>query len=175
MTAYQQKKNRLVDEVRSRDGQGPISLAKSTSNLFRRRGAETRRRLSVSDLNSVLHVDPTGLVEVEGMTTYQGLVDATLRHGVMPAVVPQLKSITIGGAISGIGIEASSFKFGLVHETVHEMEILLGDGQVLLCTPDNEYQDLFFGFPNSYGTLGYVLRLKAKTIPIKKYVELTHR
>jgi FAD/FMN-containing dehydrogenase len=42
------------------------------------------------------------------------------------------------------------------------------------CTRDNEHADLFFGFPNSYGTLGYALRVKAKTIPVKPYVQLTH-
>ena len=42
------------------------------------------------------------------------------------------------------------------------MEILLADGRSVLCTPDNEHRDLFFGFPNSYGTLGYALKLKAR-------------
>lgn len=175
MSAYEQKKSRVVHQVRSEPGQAPITLAKSTSNLFRHRDQKRRRKLCVGDLNSVLHVDPSEeLVEVEGMTTYQLLLDATLSHGVMPAVVPQLKSITIGGAIAGLGIESSSFKYGLVHETVQEMEVLLGDGRVVMCAPDNEYKDLFFGFPNSYGTLGYVLKLKAKTVPVKPYVTLTH-
>jgi FAD/FMN-containing dehydrogenase len=102
------------------------------------------------------------------------LADATLRQGVMPCVVPQLKSITIGGAASGVGIESSSFKYGLVHETLLELEVLLGDGSVVIATPDNEHRDLFFGFPNSYGTLGYALRVKAKAIPVKPFVALTH-
>jgi FAD/FMN-containing dehydrogenase len=88
--------------------------------------------------------------------------------------VPQLKSITIGGAASGVGIESSSFRYGLVHETLFEIEVLLGDGSVVTATPDNEHSDLFFGFPNSYGTLGYALRLKAKAIPVKRFVALTH-
>ena len=40
---------------------------------------------------------------VGGMTTYEDLADATLRHGLMPLVVPQLKTITLGGAVSGPG------------------------------------------------------------------------
>ncbi|MEA3291134.1 MAG: FAD-binding oxidoreductase, partial [Pseudomonadota bacterium] len=102
------------------------------------------------------------------------LVDATLPQGVMPAVVPQLKSITIGGAVSGIGIESSSFRYGLPHETVTEMEVLLGHGDVVTCRPDNEHSDLFFAIPNSYGTLGYILRLKAMAVPVKPYVRLQH-
>ncbi len=113
------------------------------------------------------------IADVEGMTTYEELADETLKYGLLPTVVPQLKTITIGGAISGLGIESSSFKYGLVHETVEEMEILLGDGSTIVCSA-TQNPDLFYGFPNSYGTLGYVLRLKVKLIPAKKYVKLTH-
>ena len=36
-------------------------------------------------------------------------------------------------------------------------------------------RDLFFGFPNSYGTLGYALRLTARTLPVKPYVRARAR
>jgi FAD/FMN-containing dehydrogenase len=32
--------------------------------------------------------------DVQGMTTYERPVDATLPHGLMPLVVPQLKTMT---------------------------------------------------------------------------------
>jgi len=172
--AYEEKKRRLVDSLRQ-GGEHGVRLAKETSNLFRDRKAPEGRRLDVRDFNQVLRVDrAAGYVEVEGMTPYVDLTRECLRHGVMPPVVPQLKSITIGGAVSGIGIESSSFRYGLVHETVREMEVLLGDGTTVVCTPDNEHRDLFYGFPNSYGTLGYALRLKVMTVPVKPLVRLTH-
>jgi FAD/FMN-containing dehydrogenase len=89
-------------------------------------------------------------------------------------VVPQLKTITLGGAVAGVGIESSSHRQGLVHDTVLELDVLLGDGRVVTCTRTNEHADLFFGFPNSYGTLGYALRVKAKAVPVKPYVHLKH-
>lgn len=163
-----------MQTLRARGG-GALRLGKDTSNLFRDRATEAGPRLDVRDFTHVLRVDPeAGWVEVEGMTPYADLVAATLPHGVMPAVVPELRSITIGGAVSGVGIESSSFRYGLVHETILETEVLLGDGRVVRCRPDNEHRDLFFGFPNSYGTLGYALKLKAKTVPIRPYVELRH-
>jgi FAD/FMN-containing dehydrogenase len=73
-----------------------------------------------------------------------------------------------------VGIEASSFREGLVHESILAMEILLADGRVVSATPTNEHKDLFFGIPNSYGTLGYVLKVRAKVIPAKKYVHLQY-
>jgi len=84
-----------------------------------------------------------------------------------------LKTITVGGAISGLGIESSSFRFGLVHETVEELEVLLGDGRLVVCSAREE-PELFFAFPNSYGTLGYALRATVRLIPSAKFVHLTH-
>jgi len=173
--AYEEKKQRLTEFLRAHRGEG-VRLGKTTSNLFRDRREAPARKLDVRDFNNVLRVDAAaGYVEVEGMTPYVKLVAECLKHGVMPAVVPQLKSITIGGATVGCGIESSSFRYGLVHETVQEMEILLGDGRTVVCTPDNEHRDLFYGFPNSYGTLGYALKLKIKAVPVKPYVRLIHR
>lgn len=174
IVTYEAKKQRLTEFLRA-PHDGNIRLGKTTSNLFRDRKEIPAKRLDVRDFNNVLHVDKAnGYVEVEGMTPYVKLVAECLKYDVMPAVVPQLKSITIGGATAGCGIESSSFRYGLVHETVQELEILLGDGRTVLCTPDNEHRDLFYGFPNSYGTLGYALKLKAKVVPVKKFVKLSH-
>ncbi|NED62768.1 FAD-binding protein, partial [Streptomyces sp. SID10244] len=41
-------------------------------------------------------------------------------------------------------------------------------------TPTNEHADLFFGFPNSYGTLGYSVRLKIELESVQPYVSLRH-
>ncbi len=169
------RRDRLVAELAADAGGAAVRLGKSTSNLFRDRDEAPRRRLDVREFNHVLAVDPAaGWVDVEGMTPYAALVDSTLAHGAMPCVVPQLKSITIGGAVAGIGIESSSFRRGLVHESVLELEVLTGGGEVVVARPDNEHRDLFRGFPNSYGTLGYALRVKAKTAPVKPYVRLEH-
>ena len=172
---YAGKRARVVTAIRATNAADPLALEKSTSNLFRQRVQEHVHRLDLRDFNHVIRVDEhEQLAEVEGLTTYEELVRETLPFQLMPTVVPQLKSITIGGAIAGIGIESSSFKCGFVHETVQELEILLPDGRVVVATKANEYSDLFFGFPNSYGTLGYVLKLKVKLIPIKPFVKLTH-
>jgi FAD/FMN-containing dehydrogenase len=45
---------------------------------------------------------------------------------------------------------------------------------VVTATPDGPHADLFHGFPNSYGTLGYALRLRIELEPVKPFVELEH-
>ena len=170
--AYEQKKQDLSAQLRR--STEAVRLEKATSNLFRTRDKADGPKLDVRSLNQVLAVDTENqVVEVEGMTSYESLVDACLKKHCMPLVVPQLKSITIGGAISGIGIESSSFRHGLPHESVNSMEILLPDGEVVNCTPENEHADLFFGIPNSYGTLGYILKLTVQTMPVKPFVDAT--
>ena len=155
-------------------GAAAFGLAKSTSNLFRDRAPRRAPRVDLSHFRHVIAVGE-GTVDAEGMTAFVDLADATLAHGAMPAVVPQLKSMTIGGAVAGVGIEATSFRHGLVHETIAAMDVLTGDGRILACTHDNEHRDLFFGMPNSYGTLGYTLRVTAKTSPVKRSVAVRHR
>jgi FAD/FMN-containing dehydrogenase len=158
------------------DREAAVGLAKSTSNLFRDRDRRPRPAIDLAGFDEVVAIDPeTQTVEAEGMIPYSALVDATLARGFVPAVVPQLKSITLGGAVAGVGIEASSFRFGLVHDTVTAIEVLTGDGQLVRATPDNEHRDLFLGFPNSYGTLGYALGVTAKLIPAKPFVQVAHR
>jgi FAD/FMN-containing dehydrogenase len=153
----------------------PVRLAKKTSNLFRFRGSGTRPGLDVSRFGDVLSVDPRArTADVQGMVTYEALVDATLPFGLMPYVVPQLKTITLGGAVAGLGIESSSYRNGLPHESVREFEVLTGDGRVVVARPDNEHAELFRGFPNSYGTLGYTLRLTIDLEPVQPFVRLRH-
>jgi FAD/FMN-containing dehydrogenase len=165
----------LRGQLAAQPSGAPIRLAKPTSNLFRFREPPGRQALDVSAFGDVLRVDPEArTADVGGMTTYERLVDATLPHGLMPFVVPQLKTITLGGAVAGLGIESTSFRNGMPHESVLEMEILTGAGDVVLARPDNEHRDLFYGFPNSYGTLGYALRLLIQLEPVRPTVALRH-
>jgi FAD/FMN-containing dehydrogenase len=174
LSAFAERRDRLAASLRDA-GSAHVGLGKQTSNLFRDRAAPGKRLLDVRAFDHVLDVDPArGVVDAEGMTTYEALADATLARGVMPAVVPELKTITLGGAAAGVGIEATSFRHGLVHETLVEIEVMSGEGRTLVCRADNEHADLFYGFPNSYGTLGYALRLVARTQPVKPFVAVMH-
>jgi FAD/FMN-containing dehydrogenase len=150
----------------------PVRLAKKTSNLFRPRDAVDVPGLDVSGLDGVVEVDPAArTADVQGMCTYEDLVDATLPHGLIPYVVPQLRTITLGGAVTGLGIESTSFRNGLPHESVLEMDVFTGAGEVVTCRPGD---DLFDTFPNSYGSLGYATRLRIRLEPVPGQVALRH-
>ena len=165
----------LVRQFRALGPDARVRLGKKTSNLFRF-GEREAQRLDTSALTGVIDVDLTAhTAQVQGMTTYETLVAATLAHGLMPLVVPQLKTITLGGAVTGLGIESTSFRNGLPHESVREMDVLAGDGEIVTATPDGEHAELFAAFPNSYGTLGYALRLGIELQPVARYVRMRAR
>lgn len=164
----------LLDSYRSIPSDESVRLAKPTSNLFRARAKRQAPGLDTSGLVSVIAVDPENrTADVDGMCTYEDLVAATLPYGLAPLVVPQLKTITVGGAVSGLGIESASFRNGLPHESVLEMDVLTGSGEMLTVSRDR-HEDLFHAFPNSYGTLGYSTRLRIELEAVKPFVALRH-
>ncbi|PEG39127.1 FAD-linked oxidase [Mycolicibacterium agri] len=165
---------RLLASYRAIPPSATVRLAKPTSNLFRARAKSNVKGLDVSGLTGVIEVDPDArTADVAGMCTYENLVAATLPYGLSPLVVPQLKTITLGGAVTGLGIESASFRNGLPHESVLEMDILTGTGDVVTASPD-KHSDLYRAFPNSYGTLGYSVRLKIELETVKPFVALRH-
>ena len=164
-----------VDElVRRYRALGPdvrVRLGKKTSNLFRF-GDRDAPRLDVSAFSGVLDVDPEArTADVLGMTTYEELVDATLRprpdaarRAAAQDHHPRRRRHRARHRV------AAASATGCRTSRCGEMDVLTGDGRVVVAPPDNEHADLFRGFPNSYGTLGYALRLRIELEPVKPYV-----
>lgn len=92
-------------------------------------------------------------------------------YGCLPLVVPELRHITVGGAIVGIGIESSSFKHGLFHEGMMEADVLLPHGKVELVSKDT-FPDLFDALPNSLGCFGYLVRVRMRVQRCKPFVRI---
>jgi hypothetical protein len=148
---------------------------KTISNLFRYGGrkVQAERWVDLSRFNKPLYLDKRAkTLEVQGLTTYEQIVDYTLPHDLLPTITPELKHITVGGVTVGIGIESNCYRYGFVHDGLIEADVLLSDGRIVTCTATNEYADLFHGLPNSYGTLGYILRAKIKLHKVTQLVEL---
>lgn len=174
MAGYEQKKERLRESWSNESGQ--LRLEKSTiSNLFRYQNRdEPARRISLGAFNEVIGLDPENMIlEVEGLVTYEDIIGYCLTRGFLPLVSPELRHITVGGAIVGIGIESTCFRHGFVHDGLLEADVLLPDGKIVTCNPDNQFSDLFHALPNSYGTLGYILRARLSLQIALPYVHLS--
>src|SRR5262249_54225141 len=130
-------------------------------------------KIDVSDLTDILSIDPARRICVaESGVTFVDLVRATLPHGLVPIIVPELKTITIGGAVGGCSIESMSFVHGGFHDTCLEYEVITATGDVMVCTPDNEHRLVFQMMHGTFGTLGIIARLTFRLIPAKPFVKL---
>jgi FAD/FMN-containing dehydrogenase len=149
-----------------------VSLVKNVKHTWK--APQQKPNLDLRRFNQVIRIDTDRrLATVGGMTSFYDLLKATLRFGLMPQAVPELREITVGGAIAGLGGQSSSFRFGLIHEMVTDFDLLTGEGKVLHCSPQ-EHADLFYMLPNSYGSLGYVLKCTIKLNPVSPYVRLRY-
>ena len=159
--AYDQKEAGAVQQFQTLLAQKQnIAIKKNIKHIFKDRDAKPN--LDLRHFNQVLCIDTEKqIATVEGMTSFYDLVAATLSYDLMPQAVPELRSITVGGAVAGLGGQSSSFKFGLVHEMVTDFDLLTGEGKVIHCSPE-ENADVFYMLPNSYGSLGYILKCNIK-------------
>lgn len=172
---FEAKKIRLLEEL-NMYFHPTVGLKKRTaSNLFRyiRKKEQIKKMVSISEFDAIIAIDPEQMIlNVEGLAPYEKIIRYTLQYDLLPTVAPELKHITIGGAIVGIGIESTCFKNGFVHDGLLEAEVILPNGNIVICNAHNEHADLFYALPNSYGTLGYILRATIRLYPAKPFVHI---
>ena len=171
---YEVKEKRAIKQFEGLLGRGErVFLVKDVRHTWK--NEQLKPNLDLRQFNRVISIDTHDQVAVvEGMTSFYDLVKATLHFDLMPQAVPELRKITVGGAIAGLGGQSSSFRYGLIHEMVTDFDLLTGEGKVIHCSPD-EHADLFYMLPNSYGTLGYVLKCTIKLHPVLPYVHVDYR
>ncbi|MGH2692885.1 MAG: FAD-binding oxidoreductase [Actinomycetota bacterium] len=132
------------------------------------------KRVDASGLNRILEINPDlRTCTAEPGVTLAEAVAATLAHGLVPALVPELEGITLGGAVAGCSIESSSFRHGGFHDTCLEYELVTGEGEVLTCSRDDE-PFLFEMVHGSYGTLGVLSRITFRLVPARPYVRVEY-
>jgi len=128
----------------------------------------------VSDFRNILSLDEKNLtIDLEPLVTVGEITSFLLKRGYMLATTLEIREATIGGLAMAVGMTTASHKFGLLSETVEEYEVVLGSGDLAIVREDNEHVDLFHALPWSHGTLGLLLRLRLKIIPVTPIVEVT--
>ncbi len=176
--AHTRKIERVVRQLRNHRGDRPLSLKKtSVSHQVPKRGDLRLHddKIDVSDLDQIIAIDPTTMTCVaEPGVTFVDLVRATLPLGLVPIVVPELETITIGGAVAGCSLESMSFKHGGFHDTCLAYEVVTAAGEVLQCTPDNDNALVFQMIHGSFGTLGILTKLTFRLVPAKPFVRVTY-
>ena len=138
---------------------------------------DTTLQLDIGHMEAVIgfrEVENGAEMLVEPRVTMEQLVRAAAVYGMRPLVVPEFRRITVGGSIAGIAGESSSFKHGFFHDACTSYEVVLGDGSVVTATAKNEYADLFYAIPGSYGSLGVVTAASVRLVPAQRYVAMAY-
>jgi FAD/FMN-containing dehydrogenase len=174
--SHDEKVAAVCDQVRALNGQS-AHVDKGGVHHFVPLPGEKRftgKKVDLKPLREVLEIDAEARVATaEPGVTFARLVEATLPHGLLPGVVPELEGITVGGAVAGCSVESMSWKLGGFHDTCLEYEVVTGDGRVLTLTPERDPL-LFDMVHGSYGTLGILTKVRFRLYPAKPYVRLVY-
>ena len=163
---YEEKCRKLLEEVRGITGG---FVRKHSNHTYRGKSMITdRKRINMKHFTDIIsYNDSTGILEVEGNIKIKNAIKFLLTKNRNLAACPDLKELTLGGIVSGVGGGNTSFRTGYFHNQVVELDFLLPRGEIITLTPNDE---LFKAIPRSMGTLGYITRMKLKTVPAKPYI-----
>src|SRR5689334_4366667 len=171
---HARKLERVVEQLRAHTAAmpgTPVSFKKkAVAHQVPKRNDKrhTDRKIDVTDLDEILEIDPIRMTcTAEPGVTFDALVDETSKYGLVPTVVPELKTITVGGAVAGCSLESMSFVYGGFHDSCLEYEVVTAKGDILRCTPTNEHSLVFQMIHGSFGTLGVLTKLKFGLVPAK--------
>ena len=146
MEKHDEAVRRIAQAVKSfHERQEQFHIYHGSTNSTRITSFERRKMVDVSHLRHIVYIDARrGVAVVEANVPMDVLVDAALKHGLVPPVVPEFPGITVGGGYSGTAGESSSFRYGFFDNTVNWCEIVLANGEIVQASAENE-PDLFFG------------------------------
>ncbi|PGH02018.1 hypothetical protein AJ79_07756 [Helicocarpus griseus UAMH5409] len=159
----------------------PFRIYHGSTNSTRPISLHRANLVDTSSLNRVLKIDTharTALVEPN--VPMDQLVAATLRHRLVPPVVMEFSGITVGGGFSGMGGESSSFRYGMFDENVNWVEVVLGDGRVVVASAEEKggqgerRTDLFHGLAGSMGSLGITTLLELRLVQASPFVQISY-
>ncbi|KAI1213150.1 FAD-binding domain-containing protein [Annulohypoxylon truncatum] len=152
----------------------PFRVYHGSTNSTRVADKSRDNTVDTSKLNHILEVDEDNKIAlVEPNVSMDALVNATVKHGLVPLVVMEFPGITVGGGFSGSAGESSSCRHGPFDSTINWIEIVLPNGDISRASK-TEKPDLFWGAASAFGTLGIVTLLEVQLRDAADFVELTH-
>lgn len=173
MDEHARKVERVIHQLRELPAGVQVSRRKRavSHQVPKRNDARHREaKIDVSDLDAILEIDPVARTcTAEPGVTFVDLVRETMRYGLAPFIVPELATITIGGAVSGCSIESMSFREGGFHDTCLEYEVITAKGEILRTTRGELLFEMMHG---SFGTLGVLSKIRFRLARVRPFVHV---
>lgn len=121
-------------------------------------------------LCDLVDIDPkNNTITVEAGMSMRTLQEICKEHGMAIPSMPNIDTITIGGAISN-GTHGTNRNYGSTSDYVEELEMLVQDGKDVKTivlnrhSEDPEERHLFSAAVVNFGSLGIITKVKLKTI-----------
>lgn len=174
--AHKNKVARLQKDMRSfYTTKVQVRIFHGNTNSTRSSKSPSGQYADVSDFNQILEINlQEKYAVVEANVQLDTLLTATLKHGLMPLVVSEFPGITVGGAVQGGAGESSSFRYGCLHNTCLEYELVTAQGEVVEASQQNN-ADLFSAAPCSYGSIAILTAIKLRLMPTTSKLKVEYR
>jgi delta24-sterol reductase len=130
----------------------------------------------IPGLDAIVEVDAfTSTVWVEANVTMKTLVQAMWEYRLVPTVVAPSKNSTVADAFAATTNESSSFKYGTFDCTIWAVEVVLGNGTLVVARAgDPSTEELLYGSAGALHSLGLTTMFQIPLTPAGPYVELTY-
>lgn len=153
----------------------PFRINHGSTKSTRVRGPNQTPQLNIAHLRNIISIDrESHSAWVEPNVALDALLAETIKVKLMPAVVMEFPGITVGGGFSGASGESTSWKEGLFDCCILQVEMILGNGQIVRAVKDGEHSELFNSARCSLGTMGVVTLLKVRLVKAPGAVHLTY-
>jgi cytokinin dehydrogenase len=110
-----------------------------------------------------------GVVNVQGGASWEEVTRQTLAQGLTPPAMGDTMTLSVGGILSAGGISNSSHLFGAVVDTVEEVDVVTGAGDLLKCSAQQN-RELFELALAGMGQCGLIASARVRLVSAPKWV-----
>ncbi len=139
----------------------PVSARGAGHSPFGQEQAEGGIVLDMRSMPPVREVSGAEAL-VDAGARWREVLDLTLPLGLTPAVLTDYLELTVGGTLVVGGIGGATHHHGTQTDTVTELEMVTGTGEVVTCGPGSE---LFDAVRGGLGLCGVITRVKFRLVP----------
>jgi FAD/FMN-containing dehydrogenase len=117
-------------------------------------------------MRSLARIDRCGPdeISVDAGATWNAVVAATLRQGLVPPVLPDYLELTAGGTLAAGGIGGTSHRYGCQADNVRDLDVVTPDGELVSCSPTRN-AELFDAVRGTQGQHGIITRATLALVP----------
>ncbi len=118
--------------------------------------------IDISALGTAHHIE-ADRVQVDAGMRWNALLEATLKHGLMPPALTSYIGQTVGGTLSVGGVGGMTHRHGAQVDNVLALQVVTGQGRVIDCSP-TRHADLFDAVLAGQGQVGVIVKATLKLV-----------